>query len=265
MTGYFLTRIQLNECRFPLAKRGNTEFVLQCSISWQYLTSKLQKVEEFQSGKSVYRQILNLLWNGILRNMIAKSDLSNGIVRLDIWDLGWCGGKGLQKKGGWTRNLQKSPVTVIGKYSYHCWWGMGWTFSLLLLKFLTSALSKWIFSPCSSAELFLRKLSSILKLSSATFVILWRYYLYQVGWLVWWCLTPFSTKENIFRLLYRLCMLQWLWFSTVEETCSMSHIQVLTLKEIKPVAFEVLLQYIYNAVLPNYLKFSAILWQCQWI
>jgi hypothetical protein len=46
---------------------------------------------------------------------------------------------------------------------------------------------------------------------------------------------------------------------TVKETCSMSHIQVLTLKEIKPVAFEVLLQYIYNVVLPNYLKFSAML------
>ena len=57
MTGYFLARIQLHECRFRLVKKKHTEFMLQCSISGQYLASKLQKVQELQSGKLIYRQI----------------------------------------------------------------------------------------------------------------------------------------------------------------------------------------------------------------
>jgi hypothetical protein len=61
VTGYFLARIQLHECRFRLAKKKHTEFVLQCSISGQYMASKLQKVQELQSGKLLYRQILNPL------------------------------------------------------------------------------------------------------------------------------------------------------------------------------------------------------------
>ena len=97
MTGYILARIQLHECRFRLAKKKHTEFVLQCSISGQYLASKLQKV--LRIPKLIYRQILNPLWNVILRKMIPKSDLSYGIARLNMWSLGWCGGKGLTKKG----------------------------------------------------------------------------------------------------------------------------------------------------------------------
>ena len=61
VTGYFLARIQLYEGRFRLAKKKHTEFVLQCSISGLYLASKLQKVQEFQSEKLIYRQIFNPL------------------------------------------------------------------------------------------------------------------------------------------------------------------------------------------------------------
>ena len=42
---------------FDWQRKKHTEFVLQFSISWQYLASKLQKVQEFQSG--IYHQILS--------------------------------------------------------------------------------------------------------------------------------------------------------------------------------------------------------------
>jgi hypothetical protein len=80
-------------------------------------------------------------------------------------------GQRAPEKCGQTKILQKSPMTVIEKYLYHCWWGMKWTFFLLLLTFLSSALSKQIFSPYSTAErAFHEKSVFTLKLLSSTFL-----------------------------------------------------------------------------------------------
>ena len=109
----------------------------------------------------ILKHLKSFIWirykMSFLDKSFTKSDLSYDIIRLNIWCLMW--GKGPPKKCGRTRILQKSPMTIIGKYLYHCWWGMEWAFSLLLLTFLSTALSKRIFSPYSAAELSLRKQS----------------------------------------------------------------------------------------------------------
>jgi hypothetical protein len=56
--------MQLHACRFRLGRKKHTEFVLQFSIFWQYLVSKLQKVQEFESGKSIYHLIFSELFFG---------------------------------------------------------------------------------------------------------------------------------------------------------------------------------------------------------
>jgi hypothetical protein len=40
-------------------------------------------------------------------------------------------GQRAPQKSGRTRILQKSPMTIIGKYLYHCWWGMNFLFIII--------------------------------------------------------------------------------------------------------------------------------------
>ena len=57
----------------------NSSYNVQFSISWQYLASKLWKVQELQSGKSIYRQILmgySISWNSLYSWKILRCEIN---------------------------------------------------------------------------------------------------------------------------------------------------------------------------------------------